>query len=84
MVKFIGTYPAVNDLPMLAASRGRANNAPMYMYLQLVHHLVVCIVIVAKLKAVSKVPAVPSSGKFGHPPHGYQVYEALPGRLPSM
>ena len=33
MVEYIGTYPAVNDLPMLAASRGRINNAPTYMYL---------------------------------------------------
>ena len=33
VVEYIGTYPAVNDLPTLAASRGRANNAPTYMYL---------------------------------------------------
>ena len=33
VVEYISTYPAVNDFPMLAASRGRANNAPTYMYL---------------------------------------------------
>ena len=27
----IGTYPAVNNLPKLAASGGRANNAPAYL-----------------------------------------------------
>ena len=33
VVEYISTYPAVNDFPMLAACRGRANNAPTYMYL---------------------------------------------------
>ena len=48
---------------------------------QLVHHLLLCMVIVAKLKAVRKVPAFPPSGKFGNAPHGHQVYETLRGRL---
>ena len=48
---------------------------------QLVHNLLLCMVVIAKLKAVRKVPAFPPSGKFGDPPHGHQVYETLRGRL---
>ena len=33
VVEYISTYPAVNDFPMLAACRGRANNARTYMYI---------------------------------------------------
>ena len=33
VVEYISTYPAVNEFPMLTASRGMANNAPTYMYL---------------------------------------------------
>ena len=33
VVEYISTYPAVNDFPMLTASRSMANNAPTYMYL---------------------------------------------------
>ena len=48
---------------------------------QLVHYLLVCMVIIAKLGAARKVPAFSPSGKFGSPPHGHQVYETLRERL---
>ena len=33
MVEYVGAYPAVNDLPVLAASRGKATNEPTHTYL---------------------------------------------------
>ena len=73
-MEYIGIYSAVNDLSMLAASRGRpVTQQPTS---QLVHHLILCMVVIVKLKEVRKVSDFHTQANLENPPHGRQVYEA--------
>ena len=82
VVEYIGIYSAVNDLSMLAASRGRpVTQQPTS---KLVHHLILCMVVIVKLKEVRKVSDFHMQANLETPPHRRQFYEAQRRHLRSL